>query len=420
MMEILSTGEKIKRARIYNGITLKQVCEDKISVSKMSCIENNKIKSEDWVLEFISKKLELPMEYLLKDVREQIEENIGNLEKRIFSSGLEADLKYNLEYAVEYNEYDLAFKILHILFQWYLKEEQFMKIEEMIANYYDICQKSNGTFDYIIYHQDMAKYFYLNKEYMQAGSYYENIINLLEKNNIKDWDTKGDAVYHSAICYNIVGRYDKVTENYNELFKLKDLVKDQLLKANIYLMLSIIEMRTGKELQAFEMEKIASNLYGNGEDKIQGRIYFFNALIQLGKTEVALSYMEETIEICTKEFEHLLGSVLIFLVKNLINENLLDKAQEKCDEALDCAISSDNIKLIEKAYFYKAKILQKKGKFSESEMYINLSLDALMKFGTKTEIQQRYLDMGNMYYTLGEVKDSLKYFNLSLNLEKQI
>lgn len=170
MMEILSTGEKIKRARIYNGITLKQVCEDKISVSKMSCIENNKIKSEDWVLEFISKKLELPMEYLLKDVREQIEENIGNLEKRIFSSGLEADLKYNLEYAVEYNEYDLAFKILHILFQWYLKEEQFMKIEEMIANYYDICQKSNGTFDYIIYHQDMAKYFYLNKEYMQPCS----------------------------------------------------------------------------------------------------------------------------------------------------------------------------------------------------------------------------------------------------------
>ncbi|SHH93152.1 hypothetical protein [Clostridium intestinale] len=44
-MEILSTGEKIKRARIYKGITLKELCGDKISISKMSCIENEKIKA---------------------------------------------------------------------------------------------------------------------------------------------------------------------------------------------------------------------------------------------------------------------------------------------------------------------------------------------------------------------------------------
>ena len=43
-MEILSTGEKIKRARVYQGITLKELCSDEISISKMSCIENGKIK----------------------------------------------------------------------------------------------------------------------------------------------------------------------------------------------------------------------------------------------------------------------------------------------------------------------------------------------------------------------------------------
>ena len=42
-MEILSTGEKIKRARVYQGITLKELCSDEISISKMSCIENGKI-----------------------------------------------------------------------------------------------------------------------------------------------------------------------------------------------------------------------------------------------------------------------------------------------------------------------------------------------------------------------------------------
>jgi len=75
-MEILSAGEKIKRTRIYKGLTLKDICEDKISVSKMSCIENNKVDPEDWILEIIVDKLGLDMEYLKHGVREQIEANI--------------------------------------------------------------------------------------------------------------------------------------------------------------------------------------------------------------------------------------------------------------------------------------------------------------------------------------------------------
>ncbi|SQC03258.1 helix-turn-helix domain-containing protein [Clostridium tetanomorphum] len=78
-MEILSTGEKIRRARIYKGYTLKYICEDRISVSKMSCIENGKVVPEDWILEFIAKKLDLDIEYLKDDVRSQIRNNINIL-----------------------------------------------------------------------------------------------------------------------------------------------------------------------------------------------------------------------------------------------------------------------------------------------------------------------------------------------------
>ena len=56
-MEILSTGEKIKRARVYKGITLKELCGDKISISKMSCIENGKVKADDEILKYIAKKI---------------------------------------------------------------------------------------------------------------------------------------------------------------------------------------------------------------------------------------------------------------------------------------------------------------------------------------------------------------------------
>ena len=80
-MEILSTGEKIKRTRIYKGYTLREMCDDKISVSKMSCIENNKVMAEPWVLELISEKLDIDIAYLNENVKEQVEENIKALKE---------------------------------------------------------------------------------------------------------------------------------------------------------------------------------------------------------------------------------------------------------------------------------------------------------------------------------------------------
>jgi len=70
-MEILSTGEKIRRARIMKGCTLKDVCKDRISVSKLSCIEKGKMPAKSWELDFIAEELDIPLEYLKQDEEEQ-------------------------------------------------------------------------------------------------------------------------------------------------------------------------------------------------------------------------------------------------------------------------------------------------------------------------------------------------------------
>ena len=51
---------------------------------------------------------------------------------------------------------------------------------------------------------------------------------------------------------------------------------------------------------------------------------------------------------------------------------------------------------------------------------MNLALDSLFKFGTKKERYERYLEMANMYYKLGEVRDAIKYFTLAMSKEKSI
>jgi len=139
-MEILSTGEKIKRTRIYKGFTLREMCDDKISVSKMSCIENNKVMAEPWVLELISKKLDIDITYLNENVKEQVEENIKALKEEvqnlthIMGDEFEGKAVYNLQFAQKYNYYDLAIELMHMLFNFYLDKKNLKKLNPLFLS----------------------------------------------------------------------------------------------------------------------------------------------------------------------------------------------------------------------------------------------------------------------------------------------
>ena len=65
-MQILSIGEKIRKLRISKGMTLKDLCEKDISVSKMSNIENGKIEPDDELLDIVSKRLNIDVESYLE------------------------------------------------------------------------------------------------------------------------------------------------------------------------------------------------------------------------------------------------------------------------------------------------------------------------------------------------------------------
>ena len=65
-------------------------------------------------------------------------------------------------------------------------------------------------------------------------------------------------------------------------------------------------------------------------------------------------------------------------------------------------------------------IYQKKGLFIQAEMYMNLSTDFLFRFAYREEKYKRYNEMAELYYNLGELKVSVKYFTLAINIEKKL
>lgn len=420
-MEILSTGEKIKRARIYKRITLKELCGEEISISKMSCIENGKIKADDECLKYISDKLQIDYSYLVQDVYEQIKENIKSVKKSKHSlEKIESIIKYNLDYSFRYNFNDLALELIHILFKLYIKDNKIEKLQLLISKYFDLYQHATNNEQIIIYYNDMAEFFVKNKEYHEAISYYSRIIQIYEKDQIKFDDKYIYACFYEGICYKNI---NLIEESYKCLKKIIDkeaLFKNDNDKGDYYHEFAIVNillyigeadkyLNIALDYKKDDMKELAKFKAENGD------IYF-----KVHKDDKALIELEDAAKIYPREDVRGCGEFLIKCIDILYKNNKYDEAFSYTSEALNLAIDIDDERLIEKAYYFKGMIHQKLNDYIQAEMYMNLATDFLLRFANNEEKYKRYNEMAELYYNLNELKESIKYFTLAIQIEKKL
>ncbi|GAA0745096.1 helix-turn-helix transcriptional regulator [Clostridium oceanicum] len=417
-MEILSVGQKIKRARIYKGLTLKQLCGDKISVSKLSCIENDKVKPDEDILKDIALKLGVETSYLKAGVKEQLLENIETLKNNCKLDDYEERLEYNLKYAEEYEYFNIAFYILHMLLKYYLKKGEIEKIQLKISKYYDYWLKSGVEENKVIYYMDIAKFFYISEEYIEAASYYNNIKEVAYER--KDYKLLADVIYNEAICYIKINEFTKSYERAIELIDLMHYVEDHIRKAEIYRILAILSLKLDRN--KFEIYESKSYEFC-GEDlihKAEATFKYASIMFDIGEKDKATDYINKSLELYPKEDTKSFVIFMLDIIKVLLKNDVLSKGQELSDEVLNYAIKMDNLRFIEKAYYYKGLLLERKGNLESAEMYMNLSLDSLLKFGNKKQIYDRYMKMGDMYHKMDQTGESIKYFNLAIKLSKRL
>lgn len=418
-MEILSTGEKIKRARVYQGITLKELCGNKVSISKMSCIENGKIKADKDILEYIADKLSLDYSYLVKDVEEQINANLELIRSNnVSESDISDVIEHNLNYALEYSYNGLAFELIHLLFNYYVKENKIENIQLIVSQYYDLYQKNNTKENTITYYFDMATFFYRIKEYNEAINYYSRARELIKDDGDFDKVKYAYTCYREGKCYEKIGSIEDSYKVLEEAMLFIDFINDELDKGDIYhsfanACIKLKKNDTEKYMElSYKYKKDNPMIVAISKGK-NGESYFY-----VNEREKAIKEILEGIESFPIDDKKKYVRFLNKSINTLYENEEYDIAYDITDKALNLAIDTDDILLIEQAYYLKGMILQKKGLYVEAEMYMNLSLDSLFKFANKEKRYERYLDMAEMYYKLGEIKDSLKYFTLAMKLEK--
>lgn len=416
-MEILSTGEKIKRARIYKGYTLKDLCTDKISVSKMSCIENSKVSADITILKFIADKLDMNIEYLEQDVKQQLLIGIDSLAGKKMSDEYERNFEYYLKFAEVNKYFDIAFKIMHLMFNYYISKNETDRLHIMISKYYSFWKKSDIKKNRETYYFDIAQFFFMINEYTQAANYFNNVKVSSKENN--DFKMVAEATYGVASCYIKTKDYEGAYASASELLELMSYIKLDCKIAEIYEMLALLALRLSKG-SFIDYAKKADELYKDDKQHIASAMYNYACIMsEMGMREKAIVYIEKALETYPKENTVKTTKFMLLNVDEFLKNDVLDKAQACSNEALDLAISLDNIRLIEKAYYYKAIILEKQGNMLSAETYMNLSFDSLKKFGSKQDIYNRYMDLGNLYHKMGQVGEAIKYFDLGIKIKKK-
>lgn len=414
-MNFLSTGEKIKRARIYKGVTLKELCKTDISISKMSCIENDKVKADKWILEMVAERLDLDIEYLLHNDIMELESSIkAYKEKKLVEKDFE-DIKERLDYclAKDYNE--LSFKFIHILFKAYTERKKIEEIKEIINIYNDIQNEvSEGK---QLYFEDLAFYFLSRRNFNDASTYFSmsigEIVSYGIENNIEKYAKNN--IWLAFSHYN-VGEYSKARGILVNLLELNLGISSGYL-AIINGILASILMKNGEEYKK-ELE-----IYSGFDGKSNMDYSIISLLIadnyfEIEKSADAIELLKSTkkqIE-TVESFSYV--QILLGIIERLIKHNNIEIAREYCEEALEISIMLDSHFFIERSYLYKAKIHRLQKSLIQWEMNMNLATDMLIRFASIEEKKERYMEMAEMYHVIGETRETIKYLTLAMSLEK--
>ena len=218
-MNILSLGEKIKKLRKEKNMTLKELAGDRITAAQISHIERDKSHTSYELLEYLSERLDVSIDYLLETKEMQSKKITDNLilESEIYiNKGELDDAEKEIHQIIEIcEEYDLSEnygKCNYLLGNIYLKRKDSRK-----ANFY-----FEKAFFYFIKNDDKKRIFecYMNSAdiYFEDGFYQVALTNysfakdILNQITTDEPDTYKDLYSKISKCYMRMDDSEKALE----------------------------------------------------------------------------------------------------------------------------------------------------------------------------------------------------------------
>ena len=257
-MQILSLGEKIKKLRKEQNMTLKELAGDRITAAQISHIERDKSHTSQELLEYLADKLGVSVDYLLETKEMQSKKITDNL---ILKSEIYIKCDELEEAEEQINE------IIKVCKNYKLTEN-YGKCNNLLAEIY--CKR--GDYSSAIYYYEKALYYFIKNEdkediyncYVSIGdiygldkfhkgalTHYMFAKEVLEESNIEDGDIYKELYSKISKSYMNLKQPQKALEFMEKIDRIdnEDNVKEEV---NILVMKAKGLLSVGKYVESKE------------------------------------------------------------------------------------------------------------------------------------------------------------------------
>lgn len=427
-MEILSLGQKIKKLRKEKNLTLKELAGDRITAAQISHIERDKSHTSQELLDYLSKRLGVSIDYLLETKEMQA--------KKITDS-----LIIQCEIYVKSDNLEIAKKEIVSIMEMcknYMLTENYATCNYLLG----IIHLNQGDYDLAVTNFEKALYLYIknnNKEnivncYINIGktyikeNFYKAAINhfdfaedVLNDYTLQNINTYKELYSNIAYSYIKLGQNEKALE-YTD--KIKELEKGNNNKEEANKVLTIANnlLQCGKYDEAKMYFQKALDIYNKENNKNElASIYttMCSIYINSGKYEIALEYANKAYEIKKNDEDENTIKVLFKIIKALIGINDFENAKKYTKVALSLSIKIKDKMLEYRSLKYYATIYSKEGIYDISIENLNKCLEIIGETNDKKLLGDLYIEMAQVYSNISKDRE-LEYYQKAISIYKDL
>ena len=413
-MNILSVGEKIKKLRKEKNMTLKELAGDRITAAQISHIERDKSHTSYELLEYLSERLDVSIDYLLETKEMQSKKITDNLilESEIYiKKGELDDAEKEIHQIIEIcEEYDLSEnygKCNYLLGNIYLKRKDSRK-----ANFY-----FEKALFYFIKNDDKKRIFecYMNSAdiYFEDGFYQVALINysfakdILNQITTDEPDTYKDLYSKISKCYMRMDDSEKALE-YIELIGSIDNNYSPTQEVEMLVLKAKKLLSEGKYLDSKDYFTKALKIIEKEENKDKlAQVYLTVGKIygEMGDNEKLLQYSEKVYDLKKSDSDEYMMDSLFNIIESYIDSNNFEQAKKYSKLALAAAIKTKSKYDEFRALKYYCDIYKYKGETEISIEYLLKCIDIVSALDKEEVLGNLYIELGQLYSGISNDKE---------------
>lgn len=413
-MNILSLGEKIKKLRKEKNMTLKELAGDRITAAQISHIERDKSHTSYELLEYLSERLDVSIDYLLETKEMQSKKITDNLilesEIAIKKDELdeaEKEIQQIIEICEEYDLSDNYGKCNYLLGNIYLKRKDSRKanfyFEKALFNFIKNDDKKRIFECYM----NIANIYFEDNLYEVALTNYSFAKDILDEINTDDPDTYKELYSKISKCYMKMKDGQKALEfiekigNIDDEYSAEQEVEMLVLKAKKLLSEGCyVESKEyfAKALKIIEKEE-------NRDKLAQVYLTVGNIYGEMGDNEKFLEYSEKVYDIKKNDSDEYMMNSLFNIVESYIETNDFEIAKKYSKLALASAIKTKSKYNEFRALKYYCDIYKYKGETDTAIEYLIKCIEIVAKLNKEKILGNLYIELGQLYSGVSKDKE---------------